>query len=507
MVCAAIVGIVLLSMTYKSYGKELPMYDDIKKNYIQTPLKKITLQESPCQAPLTRLFDFEWPGIKPFCSCWFTSSVGACSYKQSRNGCKTKGDIPPVPLSKYKGVYLCAEKTAYDYDGLTEVEPGRVCPDGLKACGTSTDSWNLCFPVSSDCPINDIVFSPTKRNDLKDQFYKEIEVSYSKSGSVLNFGEVVTQKASWFIYFTNAQITKPIIVQFSVGYKNQICIYPQEILAPTTPFKYLRNEEDFRKECTAIDSKTVDTRYVYLDTYNQYNFWTENSIVTQMNNLPDFDGQSLNYEFDIFQRGYLHLDAKCLYEGDTKIYSLKSQIMDVLSFNYMTSYNRKAFFISAIVLLVIAVIIGIVAMCTATEERTNCCNWITGFIVVAFVITAFALTIVMYIRGRQRGQDIDKIHAKNCGDELTNLAINQSYMNHRRDSIYFLSVIGVLGFGIILYLIYTCLKPCEKDTPRHHFSAELHGVNVDDKESNSVKRHDGKDYQSFDTRQDVGLYD
>lgn len=504
MVCAAIVGIVLLSLTYKSYGAELPMYEDMKKNFIQAPLTKILVQESPCQSPSVPLFDFQWPGIKPFCSCWLYSSSGTCTLKQNRSGCRTKGDIPPVPLTKYKGVYLCAEKAVFDYDNLTEVESGKACPDGFKACGTSADNWSLCFPISNNCPINDILFSQKKRDDLKNQNYKELEIKYPQANPALNFGQMITQKSDWYIYYTNTQINKPIIVQFGVGYKNQICIYPQEILAPTTPYKYLRDEDNYHKECSPIDSQSVDTRYKYLDTHNQYNFWTENSIVNQMNSLPDFDGQSLNYEFDIFQRGYLHIDAKCLYDGDQKVYSLKSQIIDVLSFNYMPSYNRFAYFTSCIVILVIAIIFGLITMCVASKERTTLRDWVMGLILVSFIITVFALTIVMYIRGRQRGQEIDKIYAKNCGDDLTNISINQSYNNHRRDSRYFLAVIGVLGLGIILYMIYSCLKPCEKE---NDINTDLHHVNVDQNENNATKRHEGKDYQPFDTYQDVGLYD
>ena len=504
MVCAAIISIVLLSITYKSINTELQMYDEMKKNFVKSPLSQITVHETPCQFPLVPLFGLQWPGIMPFCSCWFTSSAGSCTVKQNRNGCRNKGNIPPVPLTKYKGVYLCAEKTADDYDGLTEVEPEKPCPEGYKACGTSSDNWSLCLPVSSNCPINDIVFSQSKRDDLKSQNYKEVEVKYAQAGSVLNFGQVITQKSSWYIYYTNTQITKPIIVQFTVGYKGKACIYPQEVLAPTTPYKYLRNEDNYRNECSSINSQSLDTRYTYLDTYNQYNFWTENGVVNLMNTLPSFDGQSLNYEFDIMQRGYLHIDAKCLYEGNQKVYPLKSQIIDVLSFKYMPSYNRYAFFVSCIVFLVIAVIFGIITMCVAQNEKTTLCDWIMGFILVSFIITVFALTIVMYIRGRERGQEIDKIYAKNCGDSLTNLAIGHSYENHRRDSRYFLAVIGVLGLGIVLYIIYSCLKPCERDT---NINANLHSVNVDPNVTNLGTKHDGKDYQPFDAEKDVGLYD
>jgi hypothetical protein len=501
MTAASLIAIIFLALTLHSYDYEFPIYDDIKKNFIQNPISNIRVQISPCILPSSPLFDFQWPGISPYCSCWLYSYAGACTNKQRSSGCKNKGNISQAPLNKYKGVYICADRQNQDYDSMAEIQPDEQCQQGTKKCGTSSEGWNICFPANSLCPINDIIFSVSKREDLIRNQYKEIEIVYpSENSNVMNINNSITTKLNWFIYYSHSEISKPFVIQFNVGYKGNICLHPEEKLVPISQYKYLNDIEKYKKDCDSIMSQKYDNRYTYLDSYNQYNLWVENGFLPIMENLQDFDGQSLNYEFDIFKRGYIHINDLCRLDGSSKIYELKSQIIDMLSFKSI-AYNKKAYFVTCFIALGFAILFGLIGMCSSCDSKsTTLCQWILSLITALLIIAALTLTILMYIKGTERSDKISKIYPKKCGDSLTNLAIEQSYNNSHRDAAYFLAIVGILGLGIVIFAIYTILKPYEKKSKKKHH-----------KKSNDyelqTQNSDQHQYEAFDNQHDVGIYD
>jgi hypothetical protein len=502
----SVLAIVLLALTMQSNVSEFAIYDDIQRNFIQNPISKIKVQDSECTLPLTPLLQLEWPGIRPYCSCWLYSYSGRCTNKQLSRGCKTNGDVSPSVLGKYKGIYMCAERLGVNYDSIVEEPADGKCSEGMKKCGTSTEGWILCFPAHTDCPINDLIFSTTHKPELTKNDYKEIQIKYPESHSnIFSFASEILAKPSWYIYYSNEQTSKPIVVQFGVGWNNLICFNPRQKLTPIDQYKYLNDHDAYKKECSAIAHQRFDTRYNYLDTYNKYNLWVENGYIPIMDKLQDFDAQSLNYNVDIFKRGYLHLDSKCLFDGETQIYELKSQVIDVLSFKD-PSFNKKAYFVSCFFFLGLAIFFAVISIfSTCDSKKTTWCQWTMGLISASMIAVVIFLVLSIQSKGSIRNDHISKLYPKNCGDKLTNLVIQTSYNNSHREAIFFLVIVVVLGLGVVAHFVYLVLKPCEKKPKSHDDTKDYDRIYH---ESPAKVHHlDDHPYAAFDEKHDVGLFD
>ena len=506
MTLGSILAIVLLTLTMQSHASEFAVYDDIQRNFIQNPISKIKVQDSECALPLTPLLQLEWPGVRSYCSCWLYSYSGTCTNKQLSRGCKNNGNDLPAVLGKYKGIYLCAERLGMNYDSIEEDPSNGKCKDGMKKCGISTEDWILCFPAHIDCPINDLIFSSTHKPELTKSGYKEIQIKYPDSSSnVFSFAREILSKPSWYIYYSNEQVSKPIIVQFGIGWNNLICFNPRQKLTPIAQYKYLNDHDVYKKECDPIADQRFDTRYSYLDTYNKYNLWVENGYLPIMDKLQDFDAQSLNYNVDIFKRGYLHLDSQCLFEGNTQIYELKSQVIDVLSFKD-PSFNKKAYFVSCFCFLGLAIFFAFISMfSTCDSKKTTWCHWIMGLVVALMIVAVIFLVFTIQSKGSDRSDRISKLYPKNCGDKLTNLVIQTSYINSHKEEVFYLVIVVVLCLSVIVHIVYLILKPYEKKKKTHE---ETHEYDHVYHESPADVHHlDEHPYAAFDEKHDIGLYD
>ena len=506
MTLGSVLAIVLLTLTMQSHTAEIAIYDDMQRNFIQNPISKIKVQDSECQLPLTPLLQLEWPGIRPYCSCWLYSYSGTCTNKQLSRGCKNNGDDSPAILGKYKGIYLCAERLGLNYDSVEEEPPTGKCRAGMKKCGTSTEDWILCFPVHADCPINDIVFSHTRKPELANAGYQEIQIKYPDSKSnMFSFASEILSKPSWYIYQSNEQVDKPVIVQFGTGWNNLICFNPRQKLTPTAQYKYLSDHDTYKKECDPIADQRIDTRYTYLDTFNKYNLWVENGYLPIMDKLQDFDAQSLNYNVDIFKRGYLHLDSKCLLEGSSQVYEIKSQIVDVLSFKD-PEFNKKAFFVSCFCLLGLVVLFAVISMLSTCEsKKTTWCHWVMGLVITLMTVAVIALVFAIQSKGSERSDRIAKLYPKNCGDKLTNMVIQNSYDNSYGEEVCFFIIVIVFSVAVVIHFIYLVLKPFEKKKKSRDHSPEYE--HAYQKSPADVHHLDQHPYAAFDEKYDVGLYD
>jgi hypothetical protein len=184
---------------------------------------------------------FTFPGSVEGCTCThiyyyprdqegkYEVNPGRCNYNQSANGCLDVKDFPSKKLDAWNNKRFCSK--FYDVSGSgfkgylyflnNSVLENEECKSGYKKCGKLDDMGNyLCFPENEECPINDIISSTTRREDLENKNYSFITVNDNK-----------------YLYYSNHEVDKPVISKFKVV-EGKLCAdrtyihsdYPQYIL-------------------------------------------------------------------------------------------------------------------------------------------------------------------------------------------------------------------------------------------------------------------------------------
>lgn len=445
----AIIVIVLISLVYTGYQSQLVFYQALKKNVIQQPLLSITFQNSPCVGTLSPLLDLQWPGVNRICKCLFNNAIGPCTYKQLRSGCSNTGNVSPIPYTKYKGVYLCGERLDTNYDLMAEVLPTSECPNNMKLCGNSSNNSKLCFDKNKPCPLNDIVFSVSAKPDLLARGYSEIPVTYDGSVS-LQFNSTITTRQNWYIYYSNQEVEKQIISEFRLGYEKRTCFHPVEKVVPKDQYRFLLDRDYLVSNCSEIANQRFDSFSRYLDTYSMYNLWLENEIFSAIDGVtPGFEADSVLYDFDLFIRGYYHVNNECLSSGSTVLFEKRSDIFSLLSFDDEL-YNKRAFFIAVVAMMVITIAslftLSLFLLCDKNPHLFHIIFTILGLVL---MIVVLGLVSAMLAKHRHQFKALEDISDRFCGDSQTSPAISESSSTSKKTVQYFIAAIVLILIAIV----------------------------------------------------------
>jgi hypothetical protein len=450
-VCISIIGLVLLSLVYNNYGSEYTFYQAVKKNVDQGPIYSVISQNSPCVGRLSPLLNLRWGGIKRICKCLLGSSGSACSSKQLRSGCYNTGSVMPIEYARYKGVYLCAERYSATYDSIVEVTPASACPEGTRLCGKFGDGFKLCYSKDQRCPVNDILFSSSVRPDLIARGYSEVPVVYD-APSYLDLNSNITNRNSWYIYYSFSEIEKQLVSEFRMGYKNQTCFHPAEKIVPKEQYEFLNEIDQLVSSCSNIASQVFDNSTRYLDTYSMYNLWLENAVLSSMNGVtPGFEPESVIYDFDLFARGYYHISEECLYDGATKVFNRKSDIISLLSF-VDDSYNKRAFYIAVMIFLAIVFAVAVTLMIfLLCDKKLGGFHFIMSGVAIIMLIVVLGLIAAMLAKHRGQFDQLNLLTQRTCGDVQIASAISNSASVTSSSDQYLVAMI-VLTVLVILFL-------------------------------------------------------
>ena len=213
--------------------------EEIRSSLNDYPISNLNYAES-CNSNEYNGNLFTFPGSVEGCSCVevysyprdqtgeYEVNPGLCDFNQSRNGCSDIPEIPEKKLDAWANKKFCCKYyylpdssfKGYLYFLNNSVLENEECQSGYKKCGKLDDMGNyLCLPENEECPINDVITSRTRLEDLENKNYSYIIVN------------------SKYFYYTNQEVDKPVISKFKVV-EGKLCVdkiyihsdYPQYIL-------------------------------------------------------------------------------------------------------------------------------------------------------------------------------------------------------------------------------------------------------------------------------------
>ena len=234
---------------------------------------------------------------------------GTCSRNQTLNGCTQIPEFQGKRLESWRKGKFCSKKYEIDENSLkgylkflnNSVLENEECQKGYKKCGKLDDMGNyLCLPENEECPINDIIFSDHRREDLE------------------NLNYTYTNLGNKYFYYTNSSKDKPVISKLKVV-EGKLCVdrsyfyteYPQYILDYNFAKYGCRNKIDgqlYEKNINEIDSMTKNEFYEGSDLslYNKFGDY-----------IYDYPFYSLEAKMILYPQRYIGYDKKCLMKSGT----------------------------------------------------------------------------------------------------------------------------------------------------------------------------------------------
>jgi hypothetical protein len=341
---STVVSLAFIYIISSRYQYEIPIFEDLKDNFQSSPLISIKASNYPCEYPFRSLFKIDWEGVKSYCECWMITYSQVCSSNQVRQGCIARGNFSPVPLERFKNSYICAKDYVdITYDNIVQVEIDKNCPQDYRQCG-KLEKAKLCIKNSESCPINDLVISPSQRGDLISLQYFEIEIINSKINSRLKFvPDIVLDRSNWYLYYSKSKIENNFVVDFRLSHK-EACLHPREQRFGSGMDEHFNDYDYYVDFCSEFKGHWLDSRHKLIDQVNYYSLLQENKIISFIENESDLDISSLNYVANIYERGYVYFDQKCLISENNRNQEFRSALMGSLSSKHIEGKLEVLFF-------------------------------------------------------------------------------------------------------------------------------------------------------------------
>jgi hypothetical protein len=307
------IKLILIGLNIKSnHISENVFLYDLLNNWSAYPIKELYIAEK-CDND-KNLFTRQWEGIEPNCDCRLrniniTSTIipGKCSMFDLMTNCVETKELPPTTVTNWKGKNICIKE--YDYGYLNTITIiGSQCPQGYQVCGKDSKGFNICFPDKIECPINKIRITNKPVNGF--------------NGTRLG--------DNWYLNtsrnFTNETI--PVEFKYTEG---RVCLYPNEqnlkmnynifkkvneTISNGPKSKYFDKTHPYCK--SKLEGRfNFDDRYIVLDNNSKYMFFSNNGILSKIQDLPFVDTKALmGYNSIINYRPYIHWNPYCKGEFD-----------------------------------------------------------------------------------------------------------------------------------------------------------------------------------------------
>ena len=400
---------------------------------------------------------FTFPGSVSGCSCanvqkyYYGQSgqnevtPGICSTNQTLNGCDNIKEIPSMKLDAWNKKKFCCKKynlptsffKGYLYFLNNSVLENEECKSGYKKCGKLDDMGNyLCFPENEDCPINDIISSRTRREDLENKNYSFITVNENK-----------------YLYYSNQEVNKSVISKFKVV-EGKLCAdrtyvhtdYPQYILDKQFAYYGCRHK---------INDQLYED-YVELDSMSKGDFYKNSGLDLNTDQLYkpfylEYPFYSLEANVSLYTQRYIGYDKKCLMENgalnlensafnEEKIDEMDQVITNTLHVNDFTKWFSIVF-----------IVVEIFSCGIFPIDTEDTALWISLWAFVN-VLCHVGMAVPLYI-------DLSKIKLFTefplCGNALINAKLN--YYHSTGKTLKTTIILGIVFVNLQLAFIITIL--------------------------------------------------
>jgi len=312
-------GIFILSAINVKIHTVSTIFEEIRSSLNDYPISHLNYTEN-CNSNEYNGNLFTFPGSEEGCTCAHVSyypreqtgkyqvNPERCYYNQTYNGCVDIKEIKEKKLDAWNKKRFCTKLyniTSSSFKGYlyflnNSVFENEECKSGYKKCGKLDDMGNyLCLPENEECPINDVISSITRREDLENKNYSFITVNNK------------------YLYYSNQGVDKPVISKFKVV-EGKLCAdktyvhtnYPQYILDKQFAYYGCRNKvnDQLYEDYDELDSMTKGDFYIGSD----LNLNTTNYYYAFYNDYPFY---SLEANVSLYSKRYIGFDKKCLMEN------------------------------------------------------------------------------------------------------------------------------------------------------------------------------------------------
>jgi len=440
-------GIFILSAINVNLNSVSTILEEISSSLNDYPLSNLNYAEN-CSSNEYNGNLFTFPGSVEGCTCShvyyyrveqegkYEVNPGTCDHNQTINGCVDIKEIKEKKLDAWNKKRFCSKFyntpsssfKGYLYFLNNSALENEECKSGFKKCGKLDDMGNyLCMPENEECPINDIISSRTKREDLENKNYSFIMVNDK------------------YLYYSNQEVDKPVISKFKVV-EGKLCTdrtyfhtdYPQYILDKQFAYYGCRHKinDQLYEDYVELDSMTkgefyngsglnLDTRSYYHDFYDDYPFY------------------SLEANVSLYSQRYIGYDKKCLMENGAL--NIENSIFNEEKINEMDQVISNTLFVNDFTKWFSIVFIAVeIFSCAAFPIDTeDTVLWILLW-ALANILCHIGMAVPLYI-------DLSKIKQFTefplCGNALINSKLN-----------YYHSIGNTLKTTIVLGIVFVNLQ-------------------------------------------------
>lgn len=451
-IAATLMGLVFAFIVSKRFSYEIPIFEDLEKNFQRSPFVSIKLSHHQCEHPFVSLFQLKWEGVQEYCECWLFTYLEGCSSNQLRQGCYRRGNVPSQSLDKYKGAFVCGERlNGLDYDNIKQVSESESCPENHRQCAKE-NGYKFCVRNTDSCPVNDLVISSQKRADLVSDRYFELEFESKPFKSHIDFiPDLVTQKPKLYLYYSQTKTNNNFVIDFRLAYQDP-CLHPREKLFYGFPHEHLTDYDYYVNFCTKFNDQSLDTRFKHIDDIGFYALLQENGVVSSLEDDINFDLDSINYPIKLYHRGYVQFKDECVTLNEELAYGklAKSMLMVSLSSRDMASFIDTLFYWLTVVLWVCLFLEIFILYYTCIVKDTDGCNACCSGFVAICMLPPIALFVAAAFYLQAKWTALEAVAYKNCSDQLTNAMIDDSHEQQSKGKILIFIGIAALSFSAIL---------------------------------------------------------
>lgn len=415
-------------------------------NWGQGPIQVMDF-ENNLSCPLGETFalaNVKFPGFKSGCFCspdqYFTSE---CTNDQLSKGCIYFPESSPKSMVSWGGA-ACTQRSKTTYFSLNKTDVSKENSSCDKSCGIlDTLGSKLCVPANQDCPVNYIsIFKSGETPNNIDDNTKS--VSFSNNTKTL--------------YYSNNNKDGKIPSQFIV-LDHKPCVDSSEnrIQFNITDYSCLN----------AINGKTEDDSWEYLDSMSVEQFVNDNKLDAQMNQYP-FYANFKSRQVSLYYRSYIGLNDTCRNLANSLSFpdTIPGQFVNLQNLVKTSAIN----FLSAasILMFVILLFCLVFKIYSAFNKISSASRLYTNTISAFTTILLMILSLVSTINiSNARNTYIWFNNYSDCSD-----VVNQQLMynlDSNLQSAYTLGVIFTLLVLILFFLIMIeyLLKHCSDEAPEY----------------------------------------
>ena len=252
-----------------------------------------------------------WPGTYKGCIINYDVSI---YYGYCPDMYEIISPINPINFYYWKGKAFQYDNSPnissyYDYFNLLNlsVSSNEECPSDLKQCGLlDTMNNKMCIDKDKECPINMIIMKNTS----------EPPTEYNYTFKNVSFDD------GSYLFYTNEAIDQHIIGNITVN-DGDLCINPNDFF--TNNEKYILEKYD--EKCRTINEIQYDRNFIKIDTIDKYSLYSENKILSSINELPDYPIEKLKTQFtSLYYRPFIGFNKTCINKVKQQTYQSSDEI-------------------------------------------------------------------------------------------------------------------------------------------------------------------------------------